>query len=213
MIRVYLLDDHELIRKGLRQFLATAPDVTVVGEGGTIREAIEDIPVLEPDVAVLDIRLPDGSGVDVCRFLSEKVPPTRCLMLSSFGEDGPLFDAIDAGAAGYILKETRGPELVEAIRKIAAGDSLIDRNLTGHVLDRIRSGVKADPLEKLSPQEKRIFGLVGDGLTNREIASELGLAEQTIKNYVSVLLTKLDLERRAQAAAMAARLKEQGRSS
>lgn len=211
MIRVYLLDDHELIRKGLRQFLATAQDVDVVGEGATIREAKRDIPVLEPDVAILDVKLPDGNGVEICRMVRSDHPKVRCLMLSSFAEDEPLFEAIDAGASGYVLKETRGPELVDAIRKVAAGESLIDQSLTAQVLERIRSGGRRDPLSRLSPQERRILALIGDGHTNREIGEKLGLAEQTVKNYVSALLTKLSLDRRSQAAALAATLREQGR--
>lgn len=210
MIRVYLLDDHELIRKGMKQLLVLSPDVEVVGEGATVREARADIPRLAPDVAILDVKLPDGTGVDVCRMIRRDHPDIRCLMLSSFSDEEWLFDAIDAGAAGYLLKEARGPELLESIRKVAAGESLMDPNLTGRILDRIRKGGRTDPLAVLSPQERRILGLIGDGSTNREIAERLGLAEQTIKNYVSALLAKLGLERRSQAAALAARLREQG---
>lgn len=210
MIRVYLLDDHELIRKGMKQLLFLSSDVEVVGEGATVREAKADIPRLAPDVAILDIKLPDGTGVDVCRMIRRDHPEIRCLMLSSFSDEEPLFDAIDAGAAGYLLKDARGPELVESIRKVAAGQSLVDPNLTERILDRIRTGDRADPLAALSPQERRILGLIGDGSTNREIAERLGLAEQTIKNYVSALLAKLGLERRSKAAALAARLREQG---
>jgi DNA-binding NarL/FixJ family response regulator len=206
-IRVFLLDDHELVRRGLRDLLETEDDLDVVGEGGTAAEALARVPALRPQVAVLDVRLPDGNGVEVCRELRSAMPALACLMLTSFADDEALFDAIMAGAAGYVLKQIRGTDLVEAIRTVAGGGSLLDPAATARVLDRLRAGKPEDPrLAALTDQERRILGFIGEGLTNRQIGEQMFLAEKTVKNYVSNLLAKLGMERRTQAAAYAARL-------
>ncbi len=205
-IRVFLLDDHEIVRRGVRELLEVA-GIDVVGEGGTAEEALHRVPALQPDVAVLDVRLPDGDGVHVCRDLRSKMPDLQCLMLTSYADDEALFDAIMAGAAGYVLKQIRGTELVEAVRKVAAGQSLLDPALTARVLARLRSPQADDErIASLTDQERRILDLLAEGLTNREIADRLYLAEKTVKNYVSNLLTKLGMQRRTEAAVYAARL-------
>jgi len=206
-IRVFLLDDHEIVRRGVRELLETEPDIEVIGEAGTAESALARIPALRPDVAVLDVRLPDGSGVAVCRDIRSKMPEVRCLMLTSFGDDEALFDAIMAGAAGYVLKQIRGTDLVGAVRTVASGESMLDPAVTQRVLERIRSGVEApNELKSLTEQERRILLHIAEGLTNREIAAKMFLAEKTVKNYVSSLLAKLGLERRTQAAVLATRL-------
>ena len=208
-IRVFLLDDHEIVRRGLRELLEAAGDFEVVGEAGTAEEALSRIPATRPQVAVLDVRLPDGDGVEVCREVRSRNPEIACLMLTSFADDEALFEAIMAGAAGYLLKQVRGNDLVEAIRSVAAGQSLLDPTLTQKVLERIRTGVVEDErLSQLTEQETKIFELIGEGLTNRQIAERVHLAEKTVKNYVSNLLMKLGMERRTEAAAFAARLDE-----
>ncbi|MGY6499296.1 MAG: response regulator [Acidimicrobiales bacterium] len=208
-IRVFLLDDHEIVRRGLREMLEAAGDFEVVGEAGTAEEAIGRIPATSPDVAVLDVRLPDGDGVEVCREVRSRHPEIVCLMLTSYSDDEALFDAIMAGAAGYLLKQVRGNDLLDAIRAVAAGRSLLDPALTQRVLERIRTGSAEDErVARLTAQELRIFELIGEGLTNRQIAERVHLAEKTVKNYVSNLLMKLDMERRTEAAAFAARLDE-----
>ncbi|MFN8195909.1 MAG: response regulator transcription factor [Nocardioidaceae bacterium] len=200
-LTVYLVDDHELVRRGLRQLLENEPDMTVVGESGTAGEAVARIPAVLPDIAILDTRLPDGSGIDVCREVRSHCPSVTALILTSYDDDEALFEAIMAGAAGYLLKQVRGDDLVEAVRRVASGQSLIDPALTGQVLERLRRGPDADPaLATLTPQERRILELIGQGLTNRQIAQEIFLAEKTVKNYVSSILAKLGLERRTQAA-------------
>jgi two-component system response regulator DevR len=206
MIRVYLLDDHEVVRQGLRNLLEREGDIEVVGESGSAVEAGHRIPALRPDVAVLDGRLPDGSGIDVCREVRSVDPSIRALILTSYEDDEALFAAIMAGAAGYVLKQIRGTDLVDAVRRVAAGQSLLDPALTARVLERIRQGPEPDELRGLTDQERRILGLVAEGLTNREIAGRMFLAEKTVKNYVSSLLAKLGLERRTQAAVLAAKL-------
>ncbi len=206
-IRVFLLDDHEIVRRGLADLLAIESDLEVVGEAGTMAEALIRIPAVRPSVAVLDVRLPDGSGVEVCREIRSQMPEVRCLMLTSYADDEALFNAIMAGASGYVLKEIRGTDLVNAIRQVAAGKSLLDPGATQRVLERIRAGEKHDTrLDKLSDQEKRILDLIGEGMTNRQIGEAMHLAEKTVKNYVSSLLAKLDMERRTQAAALSARM-------
>lgn len=206
-IRVFLLDDHEIVRRGLAELLGFEDDLEVVGEAGTVSEAITRIAAARPDVAVLDVRLPDGSGVEVCRDVRSSLPQVRCLMLTSYADDEALFDAIMAGAAGYVLKDIRGHDLVDAIRQVAAGRSLLDPVATQRVLERLRDGDKHDPrLDALTDQERRILDLIGEGLTNRQIGEAMHLAEKTVKNYVSSLLAKLGMERRTQAAAYAARL-------
>lgn len=206
-IRVFLLDDHEVVRRGLADLLALETDMEVVGEAGSKADALLRIPAARPDVAVLDVRLPDGSGVEVCREIRSQLPDVLCLMLTSYADDEALFDAIMAGASGYVLKEIRGNDLVDAIRQVAAGKSLLDPAATQRVLDRLRNGSPEDErLAGLSDQEKRILELIGDGLTNRQIGEQMHLAEKTVKNYVSSLLAKLGMERRTQAAAFAARI-------
>lgn len=210
-IRVYLLDDHELIRQGLHRSLDAFDDIEMVGDSSDAGSGLAEILRLQPDVAILDVKLRDVSGVDVCRRIRTTHPSIRCLMLTSYPDDEPFAAAIDAGASGYILKDTPVSELVPAIRRVAAGEVLMDDTLTKQVLERIRRGPARDPLEALTDRERTILSLIGQGLTNREIAVELSLAEQTIKNYVSNLLAKLSMQRRSQAAAFAARLGEDGR--
>lgn len=206
-IRVFLMDDHEVVRRGLADLLGMESDMEVVGEAGSKADALHRIPAARPDVAVLDVRLPDGSGVEVCRDIRSQLPEVRCLMLTSYADDEALFDAIMAGASGYVLKEIRGNDLVDAIRKVAAGKSLLDPVATQRVLDRLRKGEQHDSrLDGLSDQERRILELIGEGMTNRQIGESMHLAEKTVKNYVSSLLAKLGMERRTQAAAFAARL-------
>jgi len=212
VIRVFLLDDHEVVRRGVMELLGAQPDMEVVGEASTAVEALSRVPAVRPDVAVLDVRLPDGDGVTVCRELRSRLPELRCLMLTSFADDQALFDAIMAGAAGYVLKQIRGADLVGAIRTVASGQSLLDPRATARVLDRIRQGSvrQDDPLSALSDQERRVLELIGEGLTNREIGERMFLAEKTVKNYVSHLLAKLGLERRTQAAIMATERRRAG---
>lgn len=206
-IRVFLLDDHELVRRGLSDLLGIETDLEVVGEASSVVEAMTRIPATQPDVAVLDVRLPDGSGVEVCRDIRSLMPDVKCLMLTSFSDDEALFDAIMAGASGYVLKEIRGNDLVDAIRQVAAGKSLLDPSLTQKVLERLRRGNEGDErLSALSDQERRILELIGEGMTNRQIGEQMHLAEKTVKNYVSSLLAKLGMERRTQAAAFVARM-------
>lgn len=206
-IRVFLLDDHEIVRRGLADLLEVETDMEVVGEAGSKDEALHRIPASRPTVAVLDVRLPDGTGVEVCREIRSASPEVRCLMLTSHADDEALFDAIMAGASGYVLKEIRGNDLVNAIRQVAQGKSLLDPQATQSVLERLRRGSAEDErLAGLSDQEKRILELIGEGLTNRQIGEEMHLAEKTVKNYVSSLLSKLGMERRTQAAAFAARI-------
>jgi DNA-binding NarL/FixJ family response regulator len=205
-VGVFLLDDHEVVRRGVRELLEAEPDIIVVGEAGTAESALARIPALRPDVAVLDVRLPDGDGVSVCRALRSRMPDTACLMLTSFGDDEALFDAIMAGAAGYVLKQIRGTDLVGAVRAVASGETMLDPEAANRVMCRMRKRAQAaDPLSDLTEQERRILELIGDGLTNRQIGESMGLAEKTVKNYISVLFAKLGMQRRTQAAAYAAR--------
>jgi len=206
-VRVYLLDDHEIVRRGLRELLEADGSIEVIGESGLAVEATRRIPALRPDVAVLDGRLPDGSGIDVCRDVRSIDPTIACLILTSYDDDEALFSAIMAGAAGYVLKQIRGNELVDAIHRVARGQSLLDPQVTRRVLARLREGPASDPaLASLTNQERRILLLIAEGLTNRQIAERMFLAEKTVKNYVSNLLAKLGMERRTQAAVFAARL-------
>ncbi|MER7414106.1 MULTISPECIES: response regulator [Streptomyces] len=209
-IRVFLVDDHEVVRRGVHDMLTAEPDIEVVGEAGTAAEAVCRITATRPDVAVLDVRLPDGSGVEVCREIRSHDEHIHCLMLTSYSDDEALFESIMAGASGYALKEIRGPELLAAVREVAAGKSLLDPVATRRVLERLRGDgsrpQQDDRLAALTEQERRILDLIGEGLTNRAIGEQLHLAEKTIKNYVSGLLAKLGMERRSQAAAYVARL-------
>ncbi|MDP3712314.1 MAG: response regulator transcription factor [Mycobacteriales bacterium] len=202
-IRVFLLDDHEMVRRGVTEMLEADGDVTVVGEASTAAEALARVPALKPDVAVLDVRLPDGDGVTVCRELRSKMPDLACLMLTSFADEEALLGAILAGASGYVLKQVRGSDLIGAVRTVAAGGSLLDPVTTTQVLERLRRPTEQDPLAALTDQERRILDLIGAGLTNRQIGEDLHLAEKTVKNYVSSLLSKLGLQRRTQAAVVA----------
>jgi two-component system, NarL family, response regulator DevR len=206
-VRVFLMDDHEVVRRGLRDLLESEGEFEVVGEAGTAAQALARVPALKPQVAVLDMRLPDGDGVSVCRELRSRMPELACLMLTSFSDDEALFDAIMAGASGYLLKQVGGVDLVGAVRTVAAGGSLLDPKLTAAVMTRLRSGARKDPLEGLTAQERRILDLIGEGLTNRQIGERLFLAEKTVKNYVSSLLSKLGIERRVQAAVMVSEIK------
>jgi DNA-binding NarL/FixJ family response regulator len=206
--RVFLLDDHEIVRRGVRDLLNAEEDMEVVGEASTAAEALARIPATKPDVAVLDVRLPDGNGVSVCRDLREKMPELAFLMLTSFADDEALFDAIMAGASGYVLKQIRGGDLVGAVRTIASGGSLLDPRATTAVLERLRAPKPKDPLAALSDQERQILQHIGEGLTNREIGERMFLAEKTVKNYVSNVLSKLGLQRRTQVAVMAAELRQ-----
>jgi DNA-binding NarL/FixJ family response regulator len=206
-VGVFLLDDHEIVRRGVRELLEAEPDIEVVGEAGTAQGALARVPALRPDVAVLDVRLPDGDGVSVCRALRSRSPHTACLMLTSFGGDEALLDAVLAGAAGYVLKQIRGSDLVGAVRTVAAGQSTIPPGAAGQLLARAGEQARAaDPLSGLTGQERRILEHIGRGLTNRQIGEQLGLAEKTVKNYISALFAKLGMERRTQAAAYAARV-------
>jgi len=203
-IRVFLLDDHEIVRRGLRELLESEGDIEVVGESGLAQEAARRVPALKPDVAVLDARLPDGSGIDVCRDIRSVDPDIKALILTSYDDDDALFSAIMAGASGYVLKQVRGNDLLDSVRRVAAGQSMLDPAVTAQVLDRLRRGPEQNPaLAALTNQERKILGLIGQGMTNRQIAEEMFLAEKTIKNYVSALLAKLGLERRTQAAVFA----------
>ncbi len=212
-IRVFLLDDHEIVRRGLADLIGLQSDLEVVGEAGTAADAITRITASQPDVAVLDVRLPDGNGVEVCREVRSLFPNIHVLMLTSYTDDEALFNAIMAGASGYVLKEIRGTDLITAIRQVAAGNSLLDPSVTERVLERLRNGnTKNSELSGLTEQEKTILTLIGEGMTNRQIGEKMHLAEKTIKNYVSGLLAKLGMERRTQAAAYIARLETNGKS-
>jgi DNA-binding NarL/FixJ family response regulator len=206
--RIFLLDDHEVVRRGLRELLESEDDLTVVGEAGTAEEAYGRIPATSPNVAVLDVRLPDGDGVEVCREVRSKHPEIACLMLTSFADDEAVYAAIMAGASGYVLKQVRGTDLVDAIRRVGRGESLLDPAVTARVLERVRKGTDDDELSSLTGQERRILDLIAEGLTNRQIGEQMFLAEKTVKNYVSNLLAKLGMSRRTEAAVYAARLAE-----
>jgi two-component system, NarL family, response regulator DevR len=207
-IRVFLLDDHEVVRQGLRALLESGGDIEVVGESGLAMEAAARIPALRPDVAVLDARLPDGSGIEVCRTVRAVDPTIKALILTSYDDDEALFAAIMAGAAGYVLKEIGGQDLIGAVRTVAAGNSLIDPSLTARVLERVRNGPATAPeLADLTEQELKLLSLIAEGLTNRQIGERMFLAEKTVKNYVSHLLAKLGMERRTQAAVLATELR------
>jgi len=212
VIRVFLLDDHEIVRRGLKGLLEHDGDIVVVGESGLAAEAQRRIPALRPDVAVLDGRLPDGSGIDVCREIRSRHPEIAVLILTSYDDDEALFAAIMAGAAGYVLKQVRGNDLVESVRRVASGQSMLDPAVTQQVLDKLRRGSEADAaLAPLTTQERRILELIGEGMTNRQIGTAMSLAEKTVKNYVSSVLAKLGLERRTQAAVFATRHPGAGR--
>jgi DNA-binding NarL/FixJ family response regulator len=208
-ITVALVDDHEIVRRGVRDLVSADASLEVVVEAGTVAEALAVIPAVRPQVAVLDVRLPDGDGVTLCRDLRSAMPALRVLMLTSFADDDALYDAILAGAAGYVLKQLHGDELLDAVRTVGSGGSLLDPAVTGQVLDRLRHPPQADKrLAMLTEQERRVLDLMADGLTNRQIAAEMFLAEKTVKNYVSAIFAKLGLERRAQAAVYGASVRD-----
>ena len=201
-----MLDDHEIVRRGLRDLLLSEPDMEIVGEAGTAAEALSRLPACRPDVALLDVRLPDGDGVEVCRDIRSLMPDVACLMLTSFSDDEALLGAIMAGASGYLLKQMRGVDLAASIRRIAEGECLLDPAVTKRVLDRLREPPTDDPLKLLTEQERRILELIAEGLTNRQIGASMHLAEKTVKNYVSNLLAKLGLHRRTEAAVFSTKL-------
>ncbi len=203
-IRVFLCDDHEVVRRGVKDMLESEGDIEVVGEASSVAEVLGRVPALRPEVVVLDVRLPDGSGITACRELRSALPDLACLMLTSFADDEAMLDAIMAGAQGFVLKQIRGSDLVGAVRTIAKGGSLLDPTATARVMERLRAhGQTQDRLSGLSEQERKVFELIGEGLTNRQIGERLFLAEKTVKNYVSNVLSKLGLERRTQAAVLA----------
>ena len=206
-VRVFLLDDHEVVRRGLRQLLEATDGLEVVGEAGTAQEAIARIPPTRPDVAVLDVRLPDGDGIEVCREVRSSHPEIQCVILTSFTDDQALLQAMLAGASGYVAKQLKGHDIVDAVRRVAGGQSLMDPAVTARARERLRAEPQQDErVARLSAQERTILELISDGMTNRQIATELNLAEKTVKNYVSNLLSKMGMERRTQAAVYAARL-------
>ena len=210
VIRVFLLDDHEVVRRGVRELLDAEDDIEVVGEADTAERALARVPAVRPDVAILDVRLPDGDGIAVCREIRSSSEDVACLMLTSFSDDEALMQAIMAGAAGYLLKQIRGNDIVDAVRRVATGASLLDPATVARVTERLRQPSEEDErMARLTSQERKILALIADGLTNRQIANEMHLAEKTVKNYVSNLLAKLGMERRTQAAVFATRLDQQ----
>jgi two-component system, NarL family, response regulator DevR len=212
MVRVFLVDDHEVVRRGLVDLLGSDPELEVIGEAGSVREAMVKIPALQPDIAVLDVRLPDGNGIELCRDLLSDLPDLRCLMLTSYTSDEAMLDAILAGASGFVVKDIKGMALAQAIKDIGAGKSLLDNRAAAALMAKLRGAAeRKDPLSGLSDQERRLLGLLGEGLTNKQIAARMFLAEKTVKNYVSRLLAKLGMERRTQAAVFASKLDQERR--
>ena len=209
-VKVYLVDDHEVVRRGLIDLLGADPELEVIGESGTVAHALAQIPACTPDVAVLDVRLPDGNGIELCRDLLSAMPDLRCLMLTSFTSDEAMLDAILAGASGYVVKDIKGMELAQAIKDVGAGRSLLDNRAAAALMAKLRGAAeRADPLSGLTEQERVLLGLLGEGLTNKQIAARMFLAEKTVKNYVSRLLAKLGMERRTQAAVFVSKLGQQ----
>ena len=207
MVRVFLVDDHEVVRRGLIDLLSADPELEVVGEADSVAQALARIPALAPDVAVLDVRLPDGNGIELCRDLLSRIPDLRCLMLTSFTSDEAMLDAILAGASGYVVKDIKGMELAQAIKDVGAGRSLLDNRAAAALMAKLRDDAeRSDPLSALTPQERALLDLLGEGLTNKQIAARMFLAEKTVKNYVSRLLAKLGMERRTQAAVFVSKL-------
>ncbi|MEV6325535.1 response regulator transcription factor [Nocardia sp. NPDC051787] len=214
MITVFLVDDHEIVRRGLVDLLSADPELSVVGEAGDVAQALARIPALRPDVAVLDVRLPDGNGIELCRDLLSKLDDLRCLILTSFTDEQAMLDAILAGASGYVVKDIKGMELAKAIKEVGAGRSLLDNRAAAALMQRLRANTQQDgPLAGLTEQERKLLDLLGEGLTNRQIAQRMFLAEKTVKNYVSRLLAKLGLERRTQAAVYASKLRARSSGS
>ncbi|KUI33911.1 LuxR family transcriptional regulator [Mycobacterium sp. IS-1496] len=206
-VTVFLVDDHEVVRRGLIDVLSAEPDLDVIGEAGSVSEALARIPALRPQVAVLDVRLPDGNGIELCRDLLSRLPDLRCLMLTSFTSDEAMVDAILAGASGYVIKDIKGMDLAKAIKEVGEGRSLLDNRAAAALMAKLRGAAEhPDPLPGLSDQERVLLGLLGEGLTNKQIAARMFLSEKTVKNYVSRLLAKLGVERRTQAAVFVSRL-------
>lgn len=211
MIKVFLVDDHEVVRRGLATLLEDDPDLTVIGEAGSVSQALARIPALRPDVAVLDLQLPDGNGVELCRELLSQLPELRCLMLTSFTDDQAMLDAILAGASGYVVKDIQGMDLARAVKDVGSGKSLLDNRAAATLMAKLRAKTEEPgPLAGLTEQERTLLSLLGEGLTNRQIAARMFLAEKTVKNYVSRLLAKLGMERRTQAAVFASKLENEG---
>jgi DNA-binding NarL/FixJ family response regulator len=211
-VRVFLLDDHEIVRRGLRELIEVEEDLEVAGEAGTAEEALRRIPATRPDVALLDVRLPDGDGIEICREIRSAHPETACIMLTSLADDEAVYTAILAGASGYLLKQVKGNEILDGVRRVATGESLLDPKVTTRVLERLRKGPEEDEqLASLTEQERKLLDLVAEGLTNRQIGERMFLAEKTVKNYMSNLLAKLGMTRRTEAAVYAARLAERRR--
>lgn len=207
MVRVFLVDDHEVVRRGLIDLLGADPDLDVVGEAGSVAEALARIGAANPDVAVLDVRLPDGNGIELCRDLLSRMPDLRCLILTSYTSDEAMLDAILAGASGYVVKDIKGMELARAVKEVGAGRSLLDNRAAAALMAKLRGGAeREDPLSGLTDQERKLLALLSEGLTNKQIADRMFLAEKTVKNYVSRLLSKLGMERRTQAAVFATEL-------
>lgn len=208
MVKVFLVDDHEVVRRGLVDLLGADPELDVVGEAGSVAEAMARVPAARPDVAVLDVRLPDGNGIKLCRDLLSRMPDLRCLILTSYTSDEAMLDAILAGASGYVVKDIKGMELARAVKDVGAGRSLLDNRAAAALMAKLRGAAeKQDPLSGLTDQERTLLGLLSEGLTNKQIADRMFLAEKTVKNYVSRLLAKLGMERRTQAAVFATELK------
>jgi two-component system response regulator DevR len=211
VLKVFLVDDHEMVRRGVADLLDAEPDLTVVGQASSVAEALVRVPALRPDVVVLDVRLPDGNGVELCRELRSRLPELRCLMLTSFTDEEAMLEAILAGAGGYVIKDIKGMELLSAVRTVGAGRSLLDNRAAAALMSRFRASVaKPGPVAELTGQERVLLDLIGEGLTNRQIAERMFLAEKTVKNYVSRLLAKLGMQRRTQAAVLATELRDQG---
>lgn len=207
MVTVFLVDDHEVVRRGLADLLASDSELEIIGDAGSVAEAMVRIPALKPDVAVLDVRLPDGNGIELCRELLSELPELRCLMLTSFTSDEAMLEAILAGASGYVVKDIRGMELAQAIKDVGAGKSLLDNRAAAALMAKLRGSAQPpDPLSGLTERERTLLGLLSEGLTNKQIAARMFLAEKTVKNYVSRLLAKLGMERRTQAAVFASKL-------
>lgn len=208
MVKVFLVDDHEVVRRGLVDLLGADPELDVVGEAGSVAEAMARVPAARPDVAVLDVRLPDGNGIELCRDLLSRMPDLRCLILTSYTSDEAMLDSILAGASGYVVKDIKGMELARAVKDVGAGRSLLDNRAAAALMAKLRGAAeKQDPLSGLTDQERTLLGLLSEGLTNKQIADRMFLAEKTVKNYVSRLLAKLGMERRTQAAVFATELK------
>ncbi len=213
MVKVFLVDDHEVVRRGLIDLLNSDPELEVIGEAGSVAQAMARIPALQPDVAVLDVRLPDGNGIELCRDLLSRLPDLRCLMLTSFTSDEAMLDAILAGARGYVVKDIKGMELAQAVKDVGAGRSLLDNRAAAALMAKLRGAAqRADPLSELTEQERVLLNLLGEGLTNKEIAARMFLAEKTVKNYVSRLLAKLGMQRRTQAAVFVSKLNRPSRT-